>query len=110
MPGSISRFPSTPQKLTNTRIVAAVQYLVIRHDHAHWRIKLPETAQHPVLPPLFVIALNAHGGEQLFGNANLPFAMLAGKRLAGAELTRLRHQRFGDTAGKPQVIFGAELL
>ncbi len=26
------------------------------------------------------------------------------------ELTRLRHQRFGDTAGKQQVIFGAELL
>ena len=51
--------------------------LVIGHDDRHWRIKLTKSAQDPVLPFLFVMALNAHGLEQLDGDADLALSMHA---------------------------------
>ena len=61
------------------------EHAIIGDDHAHRRVELPKAAQHPVLAHLLVVAGDAHGGEQLLGDADLAVAMRAGKGLPGAE-------------------------
>ena len=54
-PGSIDR-GSGHGAAIGRRIVAAVQYMVIGHDHAHRRVELTEAAQYPILVHFLVIA------------------------------------------------------
>jgi len=80
------------------RIVAAIKHAVIGNDHADRRVELTEATQHPVLAIVLVIALDPHRGEELFGDADLPVAVLACKGLTRAKLARLRdarHHPFG---------------
>src|SRR5690606_33926969 len=74
-------------------VITAVEDAIVGDDHADWRVKLAEAAEHPILAAFLVVARNAHSGEQLLGDADLPLAMNAGERRPGAKFPRLRHAR-----------------
>ena len=59
------------------RVVAAVELAVVGDDHADRRVELPKAAQHPVLAHLLVVRVDAHGAEQLLGDADLALAVRA---------------------------------
>ena len=68
------------------RDIAALNRSVIRHYDGDRCIELAKTTQHPVQPLFFVVAFNAHGTEQLLGDANLSLAVRACVIGAGAKL------------------------
>ena len=71
--------------------VAAVDRAVVGHDHRDRRVELAKAAQHPVLAPGLVVPFDAHGGEQLLGDLDLPLPVRAGVFAVAAELARRRH-------------------
>jgi len=74
-------------------VIAVGQFAVIGDDDADRRIELAETAQHPILPPLLVVARDAHRFEQLDRAADLPFAVDALEGMAAAEFAAIGHSR-----------------
>lgn len=72
-------------------VVAAIEGAVVGDDDAHGSVELAEATHDPIVAHRLVVACDAHGREQLLGNADLALAMLAREGLTGAKFARLRY-------------------